>query len=83
MKQKEIENFTLRKKTMKSQEFTLMMTELFGKNRLNMAKYLGITWRQVYNYENGKTAIPNPVALCLHQKKILDRIPKSWINKYN
>ena len=80
MKKQEIEEFVARKKRMSHKQFTKLTDEMFGNNQiLKTATYLGITWRQIYNYRKGVT----DVALCLFQKKIMDRIPQSWISKLN
>ena len=79
MKRIELETFVKRKKKMTSDQFDGLMAEMFEGNILNVATYLGLTWRQVYNYRNGATVIPNAVALCLLQKRKLDNIPNSWL----
>ena len=79
MKRIELETFVKRKKKMTSDQFDGLMSEMFEGNILDVATYLGLTWRQVYNYKNGATVIPNPVALCLLQKRKLDNIPSSWL----
>ena len=82
MKQIELQQFVARKKRMTSKEFTKITDKIFGKNDImQTATYLGVTWRQIYNYKKGVTDIPNPVALCLFQKNIIDQIPQSWIGK--
>ena len=79
MKRIELETFVKRKKKMTSEQFDGLMSEMFEGNILDVATYLGLTWRQVYNYKNGATVIPNAVALCLLQKRKLDNIPNSWL----
>ena len=79
MKRIELETFVKRKKKMTSDQFDGLMAEMFSGNILDVATYLGLTWRQVYNYKNGATVIPNAVALCLLQKRKLDNIPNSWL----
>ena len=79
MKRIELETFVKRKKKMTSEQFDGLIVEMFKDNILDVATYLGLTWRQVYNYKNGATVIPNPVALCLLQKRKLDNIPNSWL----
>ena len=82
MKKIELQQFVARKKRMTSKEFTKITDKIFGKNDImQTATYLGVTWRQIYNYKQGVTDIPNPVALWLFQKNIIDQIPQSWIGK--
>ena len=72
MKKIELQQFVARKKRMTSKEFTKITDKIFGKNDImQTATYLGVTWRQIYNYKKGVTDIPHPVALCLFQKNII------------
>ena len=79
MKRIELETFVKRKKKMTPIQFDGLMVEMFEGDILDVATYLGLTWRQVYNYKNGATVIPNAVALCLLQKRKLDNIPNAWL----
>tara|TARA_R100000808_G_C2146157_1_gene154039 strand:- start:2199 stop:2450 length:252 start_codon:yes stop_codon:yes gene_type:complete len=81
VKRIELETFVKRKKKMTSEQFDELVGEMFKGNVLDTATYLGLTWRQVYNYKNGMTIIPNPVALCLLQKRKLDKIPNAWLRQ--
>ena len=81
MKRIELENFVKRSNKMTSGEFDDLVNEIFKGKVLDAATYLGLTWRQVYNYKNGATVIPNAVALCLLQKRKLDNIPNAWLRQ--
>ena len=81
MKRIELENFVKRSNKMTSGEFDDLVNEIFKGKVLDTATYLGLTWRQVYNYKNGATVIPNAVALCLLQKRKLDNIPNAWLRQ--
>ena len=58
----------------------LIIKEIFGNSWIvPLAEYVGVTRQAVYLWLAKKRRIPHVVMVCLKQRRVLDKVPDSWL----
>ena len=54
--------------------------EVFGNSWIvPLAEYVGVTRQAVYLWLAKKRRLPHVVMVCLKQRRVLDKVPDSWL----